>query len=302
MKKNRIIPFGYMMRNGEITVNPIESPAVITIFNEYINGKSLQGISSMMVTPYSESVKWNKNMVKRILENEKYIGKNGYPAFIDKETFYRANIKKQLNSTHSCNVSEELRLVRALTCCAECMHRLSRTGGNTRSEKWNCQNPECSHLGYRLTDNILTGAVINVLNTVIENPELLEINTELSIYIPNIDVTRQQNEINRLMDTTQVDFDNVKNEIIRLAEFKYNCCTYNENTYKTEQLKSIVSKQDQLNKLNTDLLKSCVSRIMVSHFYTIDVEFINGVTIKNITERSDQYDDSTECTNNSCNH
>lgn len=290
------------MRNGEITVNSTESLAVITIFNEYINGKSLQDISSMMVTPYSENVKWNKNMVKRILENEKYIGKKGYPAIIDKDTFNRANIKKQSKSTHICDIPEELRLVRALTFCAECRHRLSRSGGNTRSEKWDCQNPECSRFGYRLTDNILIGAVINALNTVIANSELLEINTESSIYIPNIDVTRQQNEINRLMDTIHVDFDNVKNEIFRLAEFKYNCCTYNENTHKTERLKSIVSKQDQLNKLNTDLLKSCVSRIMVSHFYTIEVEFINGVTIKNITERREHHDDSTECTNNSCNH
>ncbi len=237
MKKNRIIPFGYMMRNGEIIVNSTESLAVITIFNEYINGKSLQDISSMMVTPYSENAKWNKNMVKRILENEKYIGKNGYPAFIDEDTFNRANIKKQIKSTHICDIPEELRLIRTLTCCAECGHRLSRNGGNARSEKWDCQNPDCSRLGYRLTDNTLIGAVINVLNTVIENSKLLEISSESSIYTPNIDVTRQQNEINRLMDTIHVDFDNVKNEIFKLTEFKYNCCTYNENLHKTEQLK-----------------------------------------------------------------
>lgn len=288
------------MRNGEITINSTESLAVITVFNEYINGKSLQDISSMMVTPYSENAKWNKNMVKRILENEKYIGKNGYPAFIDKDTFNRANIKKQIKSTHICDIPEELRLIRTLSCCAECGHRLSRNGGNTRSEKWDCQNPECSRLGYRLTDNILIGAVINVLNTVIANPELLELSFESSIYTPNIDVTRQQNEINRLMDTTHGDFDNVKNEIFRLAEFKYNCCTYNENVHKTELLKSIISEQGQRNKLNIDLLKSCISRIMVSHYYTIEVEFINGVTVKNITERSDQHDNSTECTNYSC--
>ena len=44
---------------------------------------------------------WNKNMVKRILENEKYLGKDGYPALIDSETFNRANARKKKQSNIS---------------------------------------------------------------------------------------------------------------------------------------------------------------------------------------------------------
>lgn len=45
MPKNRTIPFGYGMKNGEITTNPKEVYAVVTIFDEYLKGKKLVGNS-----------------------------------------------------------------------------------------------------------------------------------------------------------------------------------------------------------------------------------------------------------------
>lgn len=73
VKKNRSIPFGYCMRNGEIIPEHTETKAVQYIFNEYIQGCSLNEIATFMMTkniPYSEGSRiWNKNMIKRILEN-----------------------------------------------------------------------------------------------------------------------------------------------------------------------------------------------------------------------------------------
>ena len=42
MAKKRKFPFGYMMQNGTITTNPAEVLAVLTIFSEYMAGKSLK--------------------------------------------------------------------------------------------------------------------------------------------------------------------------------------------------------------------------------------------------------------------
>ena len=72
MPKNRVIPFGYCMRNGEITAEPKEVYAVSTIFSEYLKGGSLLQIAKLMETEKirytADSDKWNKNMVKRIIE------------------------------------------------------------------------------------------------------------------------------------------------------------------------------------------------------------------------------------------
>ena len=56
----------------------------------------------------------------------------------------------------------------------------------------------------------------------------------------------------------------------------------------------------QLNTLDIGLFKACVSRIWISHFCVIEVEFINGVKIKNTTERMNENEYSAECNDNSC--
>ena len=300
MKKNRNIPFGYTMQKGEIIAEPTESQVVKNIFKLYLDGKSMSEIARQMsisqVSYNGITFDWNKNMVKRILENEKYLGKDGYPVLIDNETFNRANARKKSRATSVNEISEELQIIRSLTYCKECGHRLSRIGGNTQTDKWDCRNPECSRFNYRLTDNMIKDILLHILNAVIANPDLLDTDSEISGYTPSIKVKCQQNELNRLMDNPQIDSEKVKTEILRLAELKYDCCTYNDSPQKTEYLKELISGREQLNIIDYDLLKSCVSRILIGHFYTIEIEFINGVIIKNITERKDTNDsDSAEC-------
>lgn len=300
MARNRTIPFGYMMKNGEITANPKEVLAVGTIFSEYLVGKSLSEIADQMTVPYSEGIRWNKNMVKRILENEKYLGTEIYPQLIGKDIFKTANERKVKKATSLCVISEELQAVRNMTFCRECGRRLFRSGGNCRSEKWDCHNPECSRFEYRITDNMLIGAIMNVLNTVIANPDLIEDTTSIGTYIPTAEIHRQQNEINRMIDSPQIDYDKAKDEILRLAEIKYSCCTHSDIPQKTELLKTIITDREQMNTLDIDLMRSCISKISVSHFYTVEAEFINGIVIKNIIGRNEKNAYSSECQNNSC--
>ena len=300
MKKNRNIPFGYIMQKGEIIAEPTVNQAVKDIFKLYLDGKSMSEIARQMsisqISYNGITFDWNKNMVKRILENEKYLGKDGYPVLIDNETFNHANARKKSKATSVNEISEELKIIRSLTYCKECGHRLSRIGGNTQTDKWDCRNIECSRFNYRLTDNMIKDILLHILNAVIANPDLLDTDSEISAYTTNIKVKCQQNEINRLMDNPEIDSEKVKTEILRLAELKYDCCTYDESPQKTEYLKELLSDREQLNIIDYDLLKSCVSRILIGHFYTIEIEFINGVTIKNITERTDKDDsDNAEC-------
>ena len=288
------------MQKGEIIAEPTESQAAKDIFKLYLDGNSMSEIARQMsicqISYNGITFDWNKNMVKRILENEKYLGKDGYPVLIDSETYYHANARKKSKATSVNEISEELKIIRSLTYCTECGHRLSRIGGNTQTDKWDCRNPECSRFNYRLTDNMIKDILLHILNSVIANPDLLDTDSEISGYTPNIKVKYQQNEINRLMDNSQIDTEKAKTEILKLAELKYECCTYDEGPQKTEYLKELISGREQLNMLDIDLLKSCVSRILIGHFYTIEIEFINGITIKNITERTDKDDsDNAEC-------
>ena len=309
MAKNRTIPFGYCMKNGEITTEPKEVYAVVAIFDEYLKGRSLSEIAKLMqsekIRYNAVSDKWNKNMVKRIIENDKYLGNDTYPQLITDDIFKRANEKRVKKATTLDLIPDDLQEIRKCTYCTECGHKLSRIGGNSKYEKWDCRNPDCYKFEYRLTDQMIIGAVLNVLNSAIVNPSLLESGGEISTYSPTADIVRKQNEINQMTDSPQVDFDKVKAEIFKLAEMKYDCCTYNDSPLKTDELKELLKGHEELNMLDIGLFKACVSRIWISHFCTIEVELINGVRIKNITEkvktsRSENNVHSAECNGDTC--
>lgn len=129
-----------------------------------------------------------------------------------------------------------------------------------------------------------------MLNTVIANPNLLLTTKDDSTYEPSLEVTRQQNEINRLMDSVNIDFNKGKEEIFKLAQMKYDCCSYDDRPQKTKVLMEKLADCKQLNILDLGLFKSVISQIRVSHLCTIEIEFINDVILKNLIERTDNSD------------
>ena len=311
MPKNRVIPFGYCMRNGEITAEPKEVYAVSTIFSEYLKGGSLLQIAKLMETEKirytADSEKWNKNMVKRIIENEKYLGNDKYPQIIDENIFKQANEKRVRKAAALNLICDDLKEIRRITYCAECGGKLFRKTNGKGREYWNCSNQGCFKFEYRLTDQMINGAVLTALNSAIANPSLIECESEISAYSPTSDILRQQNEISRMTDSPQVDFEKVKAEIFRLAEIKYERCTYSDKPQKTAKLISLLKNHNQLNTLDIGLFKACVSRVWISHYCTVEVELINGVKIKNTTEknnsasiRRENDEHSAECNDNSC--
>lgn len=298
MAKNRRIPFGYQMNNGVIVTEPRELYAVSKIFDDYLKGKSLLEISRSMQEeriPYhpGEDFGWNKNMVKRILENEKYLGTETYPQLISADIFHRANNKKIKKATNVCIVPEELKNIRDITLCAECRKRLFRNQNGT----WNCKTQRCSEFEHVATDQMILSAVLNIINSAIANPSLLDAEAEMSIYTPNGEVVKQRNEISRLMDSPDIEYDRIKAAIMELAELKYDCCNYDDIPQKTVLLKEIMKGVKRLNTLDVELLLKCAEYITVSHNATIGLELINGVKLNNITERSRDigcYDDTCD--------
>ena len=240
--------------------------------------------------------------IPRILtiENEKYLGTDKYPQLIDEDIFRQANEKRVRKANSLCTISEDLSEIRKVTYCAECGEKVFRKTNGKGREYWNCENPDCFKFEYRMTDQMIMGAVITVLNSAAANPSLIECGGEVSTYSPTSDIVSQQNEINRMTDVSQINFERIKSEIFKLAEMKYDCCTYSDSPQKTEKIKAVLKDHEQLNTLDIGLFKACISRIWISHFCTIEVEFINGVHIKNITERNDKNVHSSECNGNPC--
>ena len=89
--KNRKILFGYQIWRGELVTGPQEAAVVERIITLYLDGLSYQKISDTLNgdgIPFSEEAPlWNKHKVKRLLENPRYTGRDGYPAIIERKSF-----------------------------------------------------------------------------------------------------------------------------------------------------------------------------------------------------------------------
>ena len=92
----RYVPFGYEITYGALAVIPQEERLVKSAFELYISGKSFKSIAdrfTMTGIEYREGKPdWNKNMIKRMIENERYCGKDDYPGL------YRQNYSNRLTS------------------------------------------------------------------------------------------------------------------------------------------------------------------------------------------------------------
>ena len=87
---NRKLPFGYQMRFGDVIPHSDEAEAVQKIYQNYLAGASFRQIAEGLQAqgiPYDGDKQWNKNMVARILENERYTGSGPFPALIPAELF-----------------------------------------------------------------------------------------------------------------------------------------------------------------------------------------------------------------------
>ena len=100
MAWQRKIPFGYMIEGGRVRPHPQESDAVRYIFGQYLAGASLLTIAERMAERgpryHQHTAEWNKHMVKRILENTKYIGVDGYPRLVSDGDFAAAQGQRRL--------------------------------------------------------------------------------------------------------------------------------------------------------------------------------------------------------------
>ncbi len=117
MAWHRKMPFGYMVRDGELQPHPQEADTVRYIFGQYLAGASFLAIAEAMahqgIRYHQHTAQWNKNMVKRILENAKYTGADGWPRLVSDEDFTAAQRQRTQRNTYAPLAAE----IQSMTFC-----------------------------------------------------------------------------------------------------------------------------------------------------------------------------------------
>ena len=122
--KNRTIPFGYQYENGILAINPPEAHTVQKVFAAYLSGEPLSKIAARLTAKLVEYLPgcwhWDKARVKRILDNDRYIGAGTFPQLISEKQFQMAHQKKESANTNRQPVNEDIKLFKGLTYCHHC--------------------------------------------------------------------------------------------------------------------------------------------------------------------------------------
>ena len=248
MKSHRNIPFGYMMRGGEIVLHPEESAAVREIFDMYLRGMSLKSIAASMTVPYNVDKVWNKNMVSRILENEKYIGADGYPAVIEENMFRKVNEIKQRKAAACICTDEKKKYLHSLI-----------SGGSS------------------LTESEVDGLLVSVINKLIAKPELAAPDKPQE-YAPTSEIADMEQRLADLMQDMTADIDKITKLIADIASTKYEACPY-DNRDRTMKIIDLLTCLDLLDTLDIGLSKQIVKAVYINKGI-VAVELINGKEIK----------------------
>jgi hypothetical protein len=278
----RKIPFGYRITNGEIAIHPNEAGTVKSIYNSFLRGASFAAIADAMTASgpryHAEKPDWNKHMVKRMLENPKYIGVDDYPAIITPKTFENAQQLRVSKTEHytahpDCNNAVKRKLI-----CAVCGSPFSRyTRKKNESRWWRCSNEECNGT-LKATDAELENRIVLLLNQLIAKPTLLEI----KMLPPPIsaEAERLKNEINRELGKTDFDEERTKSLIFAQAAAKYAALGDRDDLVrKAEALKNRIFEMTPLTAFDSEFFHAAVTAVTVGADGALALRLISSTHI-----------------------
>ena len=256
---NRKLLYGYQIQDGDLTVVPEEAAVVVRVFTLYTAGLSYQKISDTLNEehiPYSEEQpEWNKHKVRRLLENPRYIGRDGYPAIIDDEMFQTVQMMIHGKTAGYAPRPDRPALrLKDCMCCARCggaLHRLAGKGHRADALYLKCTR--CTSV-VTISDTVLLNEVVrqwSEYKTPSREP-----------YQPSGEVIRLTNAINRGLERPESPEELVF-LILQGASARYDCCP------------AAVPSENADRPLDADFsrIRQAVSSITISADNTVEVTF-----------------------------
>lgn len=299
--KIRNIPYGYQYKNGSIAIQETETETVKRIFTEYLNGLSLLKIAEQLNNEHIEYMPsvcgWNKSRIKRIIEDERYLGTNGYPPIIDEDTHKTLMlIKSEKNTQKSTNRKADIFNLGVPILCPKCGSKMCRRHDSSRKcqDWWLCQNDNCKE-SINILDNDLIYGITKCLNIVISNPDIIETITDVDKE-PSLDVRRLKNEISRELEKTEFNKDMLIQNMLKCVSVKYR--NIDSRKYISEKLKADFANASPLINFSMDLFNRTVKTITFSTDGAVSIILINDQQIGK--EQSDDTNSSNTTKNSTC--
>ncbi len=292
--KKRNVPFGYQYQNGLITTHPQEVAVLHRVFSEYQNGLSLLEIANRLNAEnveYQPGVTgWNKSRIMRLIEDERYTGRDSFPAIIDEET-HRAivELKAQKNTQHSTDRNHEIFHIDVPVICPVCGSEMSRRHDSRFKkcqQRWICSNADCRTMIHKADSDLLDDITV-LLNRVIVNPGFVQIPAEPGHEL-SMQVLKAENEIARTLDTLDYDKNTLRKKMLECVSLRY--ADIDSTPYIAHKLKAVFANAEPLSTFSLPLFKSAVQAVHLEKDGAVTLTLINNQTIR----KDDEYATDSE--------
>ena len=280
MAWQRKIPFGYMICDGLIQPHPQEADAVRYIFGQYLAGASFLTIAEDMarqgVRYHRHTAEWNKNMVKRILENAKYTGADNYPRLVADEDFATAQRLRTQRNIYA-PLPTEIRPIQNKTVCTRCGGKMARGTRSHGRVGWRCQRPDCGQV-VTISDEALAGQVDKRLRELAQAPHLLTA-PEPRQAGADIEAVRLRNELTLALNRGSEKPKYLKTLALAVAAQRYGQLPDPTPAHELEQLRVRLDQGSPDADMLADLLAAAVRTIRLTPGKNVELELVNGEII-----------------------
>lgn len=280
MAWQRTIAFGYRMCQGEIICDPTEAEAVKDIFARYLRGESLHHIAEAMesqgIRYHERTEQWNKNMIKRVLENSHYHGDEQYPSIISKEKYHAAQEQKKDNNVYvPCAISGN---IRSKVVCGRCGAKLNRVRKIRKISKWECENLDCSRI-INISDEQLNAVISSLMDVLVHTP------CALTARIPiqptqSSSAQRIANELTNAFNRGTESVEYLRTLVLACAAERYNELPDCSIQYKTDRLRQRLETGERSEAIWQELFNTAVRSIRITDSNNIVLELVNGQLIR----------------------
>ena len=279
--KLRMVPYGYRMNNGKIIPDKNEATVVRKIFDLYIGGKSLKAIADSLtaenVLIFEGNTIWNKNRIKRILEDERYIGTNSYPPILSDDLFVRAKKVSEEKSFTVEPCSPLIGFLKRRVICEQCGEHCRRLQQERFRGRWNCIGGcTCEK---SITDYKLLKQIEKILYCVYQHKELLLVEKEKVLFEKTPQIIRYTNEIGRMIDAPQPSFSATKNMILESVAVKFRSCKENRFPVYTDHVVKAFENADENDLMTVSFISDVVDAILVNKEGEAIIRFVNDTEV-----------------------
>ena len=227
MASKRKMVFGYRMEFGDIVPSPNEADTVRYIYTRYLAGASFQCLANELnqkALPYHTGKSWNKNMVARILEDDRYIGEKEFPTLIPTEQFHAAQERRK-------------------EMCPEYKHTPAQQ--------------ELRKLCGGTVPDSVARKVLKILNQMVDDPQIIKI--ESSGVLITEDIRQRRMELDTLLQTPPVDEDTARQKVLEVASLKL--ASVKTEEYESHRLRGVFETHPKMDALDAALLKQSLRKI-----------------------------------------